>query len=67
MDTTIHVIQPFVAQAAQDRRRKEREAKPFELANSTVPVDPEPPTVGKDEPHERLHEEGIGDEIDVVA
>jgi hypothetical protein len=68
MDTSIHVIQPFVAPPARDRRPKERDAKPFELANEVAPVDPDPPrNENNDEPRERLHEEGLGNEIDVVA
>ena len=67
MDTSIHVIQPFVAPPARDRRPKEHDAKPFELANAVTPVNPDPPRNEDGEPRERLHEEGLGHEIDVVA
>lgn len=68
MDTSIHVIQPFVAPAVHDRKRKEREAKPFELAIATTPAASEPESkADQHELHERIHEEGLGHEIDVVA
>lgn len=69
MDTHIHVVQPFQAPAVQpDRRRRDRDAPPFEL----VPAAPNE-SKSQDEPSAEKtqslapNEEGVGERVDVVA
>jgi hypothetical protein len=69
MDTHIHVVQPFQAPAVQpDRRRRDRDAPPFEL----VPTAPKEPVAQEDTHTEATqslapNEEGVGESVDVVA
>jgi hypothetical protein len=69
MDTHIHVVQPFQAPAVQaDRRRRDREAPPFELE----PAAPkEPKTTEPPDEHAQAalapNEEGVGERVDIVA
>lgn len=78
MDTSIHVIQPFVARPTQpDRRRRDGNAPAFDLnARAGESSDERRPDEGHDEHETRAdasdtstlaHEEGLGERVDVVA
>jgi hypothetical protein len=69
MDTHIHVVQPFQAPALQsDRRRRDREAAPFEL-QPAAPREPKAPEKPDEDVAQSLslNEEGVGERVDVVA
>ena len=69
MDTHIHVVLPFQAPAVQaDRRRRDREAPPFEL-EPAAPKEPKTTAPsGEDAPTALApNEEGVGERVDVVA
>jgi hypothetical protein len=69
MDTHIHVVQPFQAPAVQpDRRRRDRDAPPFELV-PTAPKEPVAQEETSTDAHQSLapNEEGVGESVDVVA
>ncbi len=69
MDTRIHVVQPFQAPALPaDRRRRDREAPPFEL-KPAAPKESKaietPDEVAPVSP--ASNEEGVGERVDIVA
>lgn len=69
MDLSLHVIQPFQpVPPAADRRRRDRNAPAFELKLEAGPEQSAPERRDQDQkPHAAVHEEGVGESIDVVA
>jgi hypothetical protein len=69
MDTHIHVVHPYQAPAVQpDRRRRDRDAPPFELPRA-APKEPAAPETVLEDTEQSLapNEEGVGERVDIVA
>ena len=69
MDTHIHIVQPFQAPALQpDRRRRDRNAPPFELEHAAPkePVAQESSTIDAVQSL-APNEEGVGERVDIVV
>ncbi len=69
MDMHIHVVQPFQAPAVKpDRRRRDREAAPFEL-EPAIPQETKASESADEDAARALapNEEGVGERVDVVA